>query len=58
MKLSEKLEEYRVARSLFPLCYRCGRDLREERLMSLRICTDRPNRFACDVCPPEMPDAA
>lgn len=58
MKLSEKLEEYRVARDLFPLCYRCGRDLREERLMSLRICVERPNRFACGICPPERDHAA
>ncbi len=58
MKLSDKIAEYRLARDLFPLCYICGRDLRADRLFSLRLCGERPNRFACDVCPSHTPEAA
>lgn len=52
MKLIEKLEEYETARELFPRCYKCGRDLSHDRLTSLRIATERANRFACKECPP------
>lgn len=58
MKLNEKLEELRVLLSLFPKCFRCGRDLSAERLTDLRIAVEHPNRFACRECRPERTHVA
>ena len=51
MRLAERIEEYKTALELFPRCVKCGRDLSNERLTSLRVSVERPNRFACQTCP-------
>ena len=59
MRLAERIEEYKTALELFPRCVKCGRDLSNERLTSLRVAAERPNRFACQTCPAEnAPHAA
>lgn len=56
MKLSDRIDEIRVALELFPKCLRCGGDLSAYRLTEISLAPDRVNRFVHLTCPSHADD--